>query len=131
MLSFTPAQMKGYWLWRYFPIMMEQSSVIVPEWQEMESMLRQAGFTSITTEKYSVHDELQDHFLYAHKRRPEMYLLPEVRNGASSFTAFADGQELAAGLTELEKDIASGAINGIMEQYENDMGDYLFIKATK
>ena len=60
-----------------------------------------------------------------------MYLQPEVLNGASSFTAFAEQEEIEQGLIILEQDIQSGHIDDIMQQYANDLGDYLFIVAEK
>ena len=75
--------------------------------------------------------DLQDHFLYSNKFRPEQYLRPEVRNGASSFIIYSEPEEVASGLVLLETDIASGKINEVIKQYENDLGDYLFLVATK
>lgn len=125
-LSFTPLQMKGYWLNKYFPRMMKQSWELVPEIDGMEQILNAAGFSLAGTEKYFVQDDLQDHFLYSNKRRPEQYLRPEVRNGASSFTAFSTPEEVSAGLLALEEDINSGKIQDIINSYDNDNGDYLF-----
>jgi len=130
MLSFTPEQLLGYWLRHYFPRMIARSC-LTPSLPEMESILNDTGFTLSTTEKYFIQEDLQDHFLYSNKSRPEQYLRQEVRNGASSFTVFAEPEEVAAGLLLLEADIASGKINEVMKQYENDLGDYLFLVAEK
>lgn len=35
--------------------------------------------------------------------------------------------ELINGLKQLENDIRSGEINKIIQQYENGLGDYLFV----
>jgi ubiquinone/menaquinone biosynthesis C-methylase UbiE len=131
LLSFTPLQMKGYWLNHYFPQMMQRSWELLPDIEGMERWLNQAGFDLVGTEKYFVQDDLQDHFLYSNKRRPEQYLRPEVRNGASSFTAFSTPEEVNSGLAQLETDITSGRIWDIIKQYENDNGDYLFFIAQK
>lgn len=130
-LSFTPAQIFGYWLCHYFPETMRNSAAVVPEQEDMIAIFEQAGFKNITTEKYFVHEELQDHFLYSNKNRPEQYLRPEIRNGASSFTVYANQDEVAAGLMQLEQDIASGEVWNIIKQYENDLGDYIFYVAEK
>lgn len=130
-LSFTPEQIFGYWLCHYFPETMKNSAAVVPSVEDMTAIFHQAGFTTVSTEKYFVHDELQDHFLYSNKNRPEQYLRPEVRNGASSFTLYANQEEVAAGLIQLEKDITTGEVWNIIKQYENDLGDYLFYVATK
>jgi SAM-dependent methyltransferase len=130
-LSFTPQQIFGYWLCHYFPETMKNSAAVVPEIEDMTTIFHKAGFSEVCTEKYFVHDELQDHFLYSNKNRPEQYLRPEIRNGASSFTVYANQEEVAAGLIQLEKDIASGEVWNIIKQYENDLGDYLFYVAQK
>ncbi len=130
-LSFTPEQMAGYWLYHYFPEMMKRSAELLPGIEVIEQWLYEAGFNLVETEKYFVQDDLQDKFLYANKYKPEQYLLPEVRNGASSFTVFSTPAEVAAGLLQLSADIESGEINSIIEQYENEEGDYLFYVAEK
>lgn len=131
LLSFTPEQLLGYWLCHYFPKTMENSCKVVPSLNDMKALFLQCGFSSVNEELYFVQPDLQDHFLYSNKFRPESYLLPEIRNGASSFTVYAEPGEVEKGLIELEKDIQSGAINDIMKQYENDLGDYLFFVAEK
>lgn len=130
-LSFTPAQIFGYWLCHYFPETMRNSAAVVPEQEDMIAIFKQAGFNEVTTEKYFVHEELQDHFLYSNKSRPEQYLRPEIRNGASSFTVYANQEEVTAGLIQLEQDIANGEVWDIIKQYENDLGDYIFYVAEK
>ncbi len=130
-LTFTAEQMKGYWLNEYFPVMMKRSWELVPELPGMEELLNESGFRIVATENYFVQDNLQDHFLYSNKRRPEQYLRPEIRQNASSFSAFCEPEELRTGLAALERDIATGKINDIMKEYENDRGDYLFIVAEK
>jgi ubiquinone/menaquinone biosynthesis C-methylase UbiE len=128
--SFTPQQVMGYWLHYYFPKMIERSSQTIPEWNEMEQLILNAGFSHIKTEPYFIKKDQQDHFLYSHKTRPEQYLRQEIRNNISSFTTFSNAEELIAGLLKLESDINSGEIKEVMGKYENDLGDYLFIAAT-
>ncbi len=88
-LSFTPLQISGYWLCHYFPQTMLNSGAVVPEVEDMTAIFNRAGFSKVSTEKYFVHEGLQDHFLYSNKRHPEQYLRPEIRNGASSFSVNA------------------------------------------
>ena len=56
---------------------------------------------------------------------------PEIRQNASSFSAFCEPEELETGLKRLEYDIASGRIYEVMEQYDDSKGDYLFLVAEK
>ncbi len=130
-LSFTAVQMAGYWLAHYFPDMIKRSGELIPDQQTMSDMLREAGFTSVETEKYFVHQGLQDHFLHSNKYKPVQYLNPEVRSGISSFSAVSNKMEVEEGLKQLETDIRSGKINAIIRRYENDKGDYLFYAAQK
>lgn len=129
--SFTEAQMEGYWLAHYFPEMVKRSCEIIPTESEMFSLLNEAGFSSVQTEKYFVQPDLQDHFLYAHKNRPEQYLDPEVRKGTSGFVLCCTPEETERGLKELQHDISSGHIQDIIRKYENEKGDYLFYHAVK
>ncbi|WP_276134494.1 class I SAM-dependent methyltransferase [Polluticoccus soli] len=130
-LSFCGEQMRGYWLNHYFPEMMKRSWELLPELPEMELLLNNAGFQLATIEKYFVQEDLQDHFVYSNKHRPEQYLRPEIRANASSFAAFCSPEELTSGLTALEADIVNRRIYDIMKSYENDKGDYIFLVAQK
>lgn len=129
--SFTLEHMKRYWLYHYFPQMIERSGSTAPPENEMKAMLEQNGFRNITTEYYLVTNELTDHFLYSNKYRPEQFLDPQLRKGMSAFAAYADDDEINTGLQQLEQDIASGHINDIIARYDNDKGDYLFYIADK
>lgn len=130
-LSFTPKQMYGYWLCHYFPEMMRRSALLTPDIEVMTEILNNAGFTTVNTENYFIHEGLEDHFLYSNKYHPEQYLNPELRKGISSFAAFSTPAEVAQGLKMLEADILSGKVNDIIKRYENENGDYIFFIATK
>ncbi len=131
MFSFTPDQMRGYWLCHYFPKMMARCIPMTPELQEMKVLLTESGFSMVKTEKYFIKDDLQDHFLYSNKHRPEKYLSAEIRNNASSFRAFSDPEEIEKGVRMLDDDIKSGKVNSIIQQYGNEFGDYMFFIAEK
>ena len=90
-----------------------------------------AGFEMVNTEKYFVKPDLQDYFLYCGKERPELYLKEEVRNGISSFSALANQQEVERGLLKLKTDIDTGKIDEVIESFQNNEGDYLFITCQK
>jgi len=129
--TFSPEQMMGYWLHHYFPKMIENSRLVAPPVSDMIAYIGKSGFVNIIQEKYFIRKDLQDHFLYSNKHNPAMYLLPEIRMGASAFRNFTTPEELEKGLAQLATDINSGDINNVMKKYENDMGDYLFLAATK
>ncbi len=127
----TPEQTGAYWLSHYFPQMIKDSQAVLPPYHSVETAVVNAGLTITSTEKYFVKPDLQDHFLYVGKTQPELYFNPEVRQGISSFSAFSNADEVTQGLAQLRGDIDSGKIAAIMQQYENDLGDYLYITGSK
>jgi len=127
----TPEQMEGYWLNHYFPKMLADSQQQMPSYEIVRKELEASGFDNIKTEKYFVSNDLQDCFLYCGKNRPDLYLKPEIRNGISSFADIANKDEIENGLSKLASDIDSGNIKTIIDNYENEKGDYLFIMCNK
>lgn len=127
----NPHQMQGYWLNYYFPKMLSVSMVQMPAFEVVEKQLYEAGFSQINTEKYFVQPDLQDLFLYSGKHDPKLYFNPQVRQGISSFSDLANADEVATGLQKLQRDIETGKIAEVIQQFKNDRGDYLFILADK
>ena len=127
----TPEQMEGYWLNHYFPKMLADSIRQMPPLELVEDAMNQAGLRIERTEKYVVQPDLADLFLYSGKHNPQLYLNASVRSGISSFAALANAKEVANGLNQLQHDIASGAVQQIIDRYNNDLGDYLFVVARK
>jgi len=133
MILFTaiPEQMYGYWLNEYFPNMMQASCDQMPSLTAIESAINKHGLTIESTQPFFITSELQDFFLYSGKQRPEIYLEKPVRDGISSFRNLCSKKELEAGLSTLQSDIETGAINDVIQKYNNDIGDYLFIVISK
>jgi len=127
----TPAQMQGYWLNHFFPKMLADSMVQMPAYDLVADGLQKARLATVATEKYFVKPDLQDLFLYSGKHNAKLYLNLQVRAGISSFAALANAKEVKQGLEALQKSIQSGSIEQIMQDYQNDLGDYLFIIAQK
>jgi len=123
----TPDQMKGYWLHHYFPKMLEDSMIQMPSLEEIKKHLNQNDLVIAKTEKFFIKPDLEDLFLYAGKHNPKRYLDPKVRQGISSFSSLSNALEVEKGLHMLKKDIDSGYILNIMENYKNNDGDYLFL----
>ncbi len=127
----TPKQMKGYWLNHYFPKMLSDSMQQMPSYASITSNLQKNGLTIEQTQKYDIQPDLQDLFLYSGKHNPALYFDTKVRHGISSFSALANAKEVQKGLNTLEKDITSGKVNTIMNDYEHKDGDYLFMVIKK
>jgi ubiquinone/menaquinone biosynthesis C-methylase UbiE len=131
LLTATPEQMRSYWLCHYFPVMMERSCEQMPSLEVAEEAMSASGLKIDSTKPFFITPELQDFFLYSGKQRPEMYLSPKVRGGISSFPNFCSESELGNGLSKLQRDIESGEIERVREDYRRELGDYLFIVASK
>ncbi|MGC1390174.1 MAG: class I SAM-dependent methyltransferase [Bacteroidales bacterium] len=127
----TPEQMKGYWLNHYFPKMLNSSILKMPSFEIMNDASMSASFEIISTEKYYIKDDLQDHFLYVGKNKPELYFNKKIREGISSFSILAHEKEVKLGLSKLHSDIENGTFEEIKRQYNNYLGDYLFITLDK
>jgi SAM-dependent methyltransferase len=127
----TPFQIEKLWLREYFPIMLDRLAAKTPAFDAIEAAMKKAGITITKTEKYEVHDGLQDLFLSSGTFNPKLYLDPNFRKGISSFSAVADPEEVDKGLIQLETDINSGRIDEVIDAWKNDLGDYLFIQAKK
>lgn len=127
----TPFQMETLWLNEYFPQMISDSAADMHSFEDTEAAMKATGIEVLTTENYDVHPELEDMFLLSGTHNPSLYLDSEFRNGISSFSAIVKPSELNAGLHHLEQDIKSGRINGVIDAWKTDRGQYLFIQARK
>ncbi|BAT51711.1 putative MerR-family transcriptional regulator [Nostoc sp. NIES-3756] len=127
----TPEQMQKYWLIEYFPEAISKASQQMPSLDSVKSALDKVGFKSIQIEAYSIHQDLQDLFLYSGKHRPELYLDANIRSGISTFSGLASVDEITNGCQKLATDINSGFIKEVVHKYEHEQGDYLFIIADK
>lgn len=126
---FAPEQVEGYWLNHYFPVMMAGSIQQTPILEAVEAALTAANFSIDAKIPYFIQAGLQDHILYCGKENPAYYFDPAIRRGISSFADLANADEVTAGLANLKKDMETGAVQAIMEQYANDKGDYLHLVA--
>lgn len=127
----TPKQLQGYWLNHYFPKMLEDSIIQMPDLELVKEVMKNAGFELTNLEKYFIHDDLEDQFLYCGKHQPELYFNEQIRNGISSFSSLSNKEEVEQGLSQLKKDIQSGKIQEVIRSYENKLGDYLYIIGKK
>ena len=127
----TAEQMEGYWLNHYFPKMLADSILQMPEEGVIMAALESSGLKFKDKARYFVKDNLQDLFLYSGKNRPHLYLNETVRNGISSFSDLAVADEVKIGLEKLEADLQNGEWQKVIQDYKNEAGDYCFYTATK
>jgi len=123
-------QIRHYWLWEYFPRMMEQAMAPYLRLQTTDA-LGAAGFRILGQEAYSVTEDLRDWFLQCGKNHPERYFDPRVRAGISAFAAACDREEIERGLSMLRRDMASGRFAAIRTRYDWSGGDYTFTIAER
>lgn len=126
-----PSQNDKYWLNHYFPQMIKDSNKILPTLEETENAFKNANLEIIHQESYFIKPDLEDCFFYCGKHNPEVYFREEIRNAISSFSLLSNRVEVEQGLKEMRADIDSGKIKEIIANYENDLGDYLFIIGQK
>ena len=126
-----PEQTLAYWLHHYFPKMIEDSIEILPTMQQIQAAFQATRLEIVVQEPYFVRADLEDRFLYCGKYRPELYFQEEIRRSISSFSMLSRKEEVEKGLQALRADIDSGKIQQIIKDYENDLGDYLFLVARK
>ncbi|QKQ75822.1 class I SAM-dependent methyltransferase [Nostoc sp. TCL240-02] len=127
----TPEQMNKYWLVEYFPEAIHKSAEKMPSLEKIRYALNEADFNSVNIEPYFISKNLQDLFLYSGKYRPEIYLDENIRSGISTFALLASPEEITIGCQRLVADINTGRITDIINKYENNHGDYLFVIAEK
>jgi len=126
-----PEQMRGYWLCRYFPRMMERAMSVMPTRDAVESELRGAGFADVEIVPFEVTNDLQDLFLQSGKHRPEAYFDATYRANISSFAAMSDPDETANGLRQLRAELDDGSFADVAQHYASSSGDYAYVIATK
>jgi len=127
----TPQQMKGYWLNHYFPKMLVDSIAQMPSLEKVTEAIAFSGLDLLSTHQYAIHPDLEDHFLYCGKHDPERYFDQRIRQGISSFSSLSNRDEVENGLAALRKDIDSGKVVEVIQSYENDLGDYLYLIGQK
>lgn len=120
-------QLRHYWLYEFFPEVIEQITTYMPDLPVVIEALTSVGFTINKIDPYFISDDLQDNFLGSQKNHPEKYLDPSFRNGMSIFAAKANTQFVEKGCKKIEASITSGNFS----IKENPYGDYLFIVASK
>lgn len=99
-----PEQMTSYWLNEYFPATLKDARSKMPSRSALAAALADAGFQYIEEERFEIPPDLADLFLYSGNHRPEIYLLPEVRAGISSFANEECEEEVFEGCRRLEHD---------------------------
>jgi len=123
-------QINNYWLKHYFPKVIQKTINRTPDTSVIKSLLQSAGFKVIKVEKYHIPDDLEDGFLGSNKVNPHRYIDHCFRTGISAFWDMSD-REIASGVKRLEEDVSTGKVHEIIKNYENNLGEYLFVVCEK
>jgi ubiquinone/menaquinone biosynthesis C-methylase UbiE len=131
-LTFDPRQAEYPWINDYFPAIWKSAFEIVPPLEDVCRLIEAHTHRLITIIPWSVPHNLQDCFMAAGWRRPEMYLDPGVRACISAF-ALSDPNALDEGLTRLRHDVTTGIWSSryghLLDQEAIDWG-YRFLRAV-
>jgi ubiquinone/menaquinone biosynthesis C-methylase UbiE len=120
------------WLEDYFPSFGVDARRAFPPLREIASLLKTATRRDVEIEPFPLPPDLTDLFLAAGWRRPEIYLVPDVQAGISSF-ALGDPGVIGAGLERLRRDLRSGDWDvkyGAVRQRDTFDAGYRFLRAT-
>jgi ubiquinone/menaquinone biosynthesis C-methylase UbiE len=105
--TFDPRNADEPWIADYFPSIWSDAYRVFPPMDDLVSLIQKCLDRKIEVAEFHLPGDLEDFFLAACWRKPEMYLLQEVRNCMSGF-ALADQGDISIGLARLEEDLAKG-----------------------
>lgn len=108
LFTFDPRAGQPFWLAEYFPGMFQTGYRIFPPIEDVKSMLTKATRRKVADIVFPLPPDLNDVFLAACWRKPELYLQPDIRAGMSAFM-LAGKDEVASGLDRLSMDLKNGA----------------------
>ncbi|GGD25384.1 hypothetical protein GCM10011368_29290 [Hyunsoonleella pacifica] len=103
----------------------------MPSLEAVTTSILNAGLVLKNTDTYFIKPDLEDQFLYCGKNNPEFYFNEQIRHGISSFSHLSNKTEVEQGLEQLREDISNDTIKDVMQSYNNDLGDYLYIITEK
>lgn len=130
-LTCSHRQIRHYWLYRYFPDVLETITTYMPDIDILINCLCSIGFKLKSVEPYYITTTLKDNFLGARFEEPEMYLDADFRNGMSIFADKANKDFVNIGCAKLHDEINSGFYQTYIKDYKNNYGDYLFLTVEK
>ena len=130
-LTFDPRTAASPWFALYFPSIWESTFSLFPSVTILGDELATLTSRRVNISPLLIPWNLEDRFMGAGWRRPEMYLDPDIRASMSGF-ALADQAAVADGLKRLSEDLESGSWQiqnaNLTTQLEIDWG-YRFLIA--
>jgi ubiquinone/menaquinone biosynthesis C-methylase UbiE len=132
LLTFDPREIERPWIANYFPELWEDAFKFFPPLSKVANLIESVSKKSVTTHIFKLPHDLQDYFLAAGWRRPEIYLDPIIRSCMSGF-AVANQTQVEEGVKELKQDLEIEEWEnnyGFLKQQENMDVGYRFIVAN-
>jgi SAM-dependent methyltransferase len=130
--TLDPRQAVFPWICDYFPAIWGSAFNVFPPLEDLCRLFETHIHRHVEVIPWLVPHDLQDCFMAAGWRRPEMYLDPDVRACMSAF-ALAEPATFEDGLTRLQRDVESGVwkteYGHLLEREAIDWG-YRFLRAT-
>ena len=130
-LTCDPREAPSPWFADYFPSIWEDAFDVFPPLGDIRNLFSEYANRHVEVIPWLVPADLDDCFMAAGWRRPEMYLDPDVRACMSGF-ALADAKVVHDGLSCLRDDLNTGrwqsVYRNILNQDTVDWG-YRFLKA--
>ena len=131
-LTFDPREVDAPWLADYFPAIWRSAFPAFPALAEVCDAMASTTRRRVDVTPFLIPFDLEDCFVAAGWRRPEMYLDPKVRDCMSAF-ALAEPDGVQAGLKRLQTDLQAGTwrstYGNLLNQDTVDWG-YRFLKAV-
>ena len=130
--TFDPREVDAPWLADYFPTIWADAFSVFPPLDDVSAQFREHVGRHTEVIPWVVPHDLQDCFMAAGWRRPEMYLDLTVRACMSAFSV-AQVDVVHQGLSRLQRDLKSGkwifTYGDLLSQENVDWG-YRFLKAV-
>lgn len=124
-----PVVAAQFWLVDYFPAWIEDLNATFLPIAELTSAIATTMKATVNVAPFLLPHDLTDSFAAVGWARPELYLDNTIRSGISSFAKF-DPDELETGLSQLRRDLDSGAwdqkYGDLRQQQQYDAG-YRFV----
>jgi ubiquinone/menaquinone biosynthesis C-methylase UbiE len=131
LFTFDPRIGQPFWLAEYFPEIFQAGYQIFRPIEDVKSMLARLTGRTVSELAFPLPPDLNDVFLAACWRKPEMYLRSDVQAGMSGFM-LASADEVAHGLKHLNQDLQDGSWqrkHGQVLRWDSFDAGYRFIVA--
>jgi len=133
LFTFDYSTLDKPWQAHYFPDLWIDISRPLPPLEDIAGWMRHETGRSVEVVPFLIPHDLEDLFMLAPWRRPELYLDPQVRAGISAF-ALANSAQIERGLARLRDDLENGSwkeqFGSVLELSEIDAGYRFLIAKT-